>query len=404
MKTALLRELCQIKHGGTPSKGNSDFWRGTIPWVSPKDMKSSVLEDATDHISEEAVASSATTVVPEGSTLVVVRSGILVHSVPIAQTKRPLAFNQDIKALIPISSAIDRDYLFWFMRGSEQFLLARGVKKGATVHSLQSGAVENLVVPLPPLDEQRRIVDLLSRAEGIVRLRREAQRKAAEIIPALFLDMFGDPATNPKAWPVVTVGDLIHSAQDGPHVSPIYADSGIPFLSTRHVKPGQILFEDLKFLTREEAAKQWKKCKPQRGDVLYTKGGTTGLAAAIDFDTEIAVWVHVAVLKTDHSKVHPLWLESMLNTDFCYRQSQELTHGIANRDLGLKRMVRISAYLPPKAEQQRFVEFALRIRAVREQQASAVGKAEATFKALLARVFLDGEQIRGAGKLEAVVA
>ena len=59
---------------------------------------------------------------------------------------------------------------------------------------------------VPPLPEQRRIVDLLSRAEGIVRLRREAEKKAAELIPALFLDMFGDPATNPKGWPVESLG------------------------------------------------------------------------------------------------------------------------------------------------------------------------------------------------------
>jgi len=350
-------------------------------------MKSSLLEDASDHISEEAIANSAASLVPADTILVVARSGILAHSLPVARVGRPLAFNQDIKAILPDKEKVDPEYLYWFIRGNEPALITRGVKKGATVHSLQSGAIENLMVPLPPHHEQRRIVDLLSRAEGIVRLRREAQKKARAIIPALFLDMFGDPATNPKGWPTVTVGDLVYAAQDGPHVSPSYADAGIPFLSTRHIRPGQILFDDLKFLAQEEAEKQWKKCKPQRGDVLYTKGGTTGLAAAIDFDAEIAVWVHVAVLKTDHSKVFPLWLESMLNSDFCYRQSQELTHGIANRDLGLKRMVKIEAYLPPKEEQLRFVELALRFRAMQEQQASGTSKAEATFNSLLARVF-----------------
>jgi type I restriction enzyme S subunit len=76
-------------------------------------------------------------------------------------------------------------------------------------------------------------------------------------------------------------------------VNRTYAERGVPFLSTHHIKPGQVLFQDLKFLTLEEAQNQWKKCKPQKGDVLYTKGGTTGIAAAIDFDMDIAVWVHV---------------------------------------------------------------------------------------------------------------
>ena len=73
-------------------------------------------------------------------------------------------------------------------------------------------------ISVPPREEQRRLVDILSRAEGIVRLRREAQKKAQELIPALFLDMFGDPATNPKGWPVAVVGD-VSSVQGGLQLS-----------------------------------------------------------------------------------------------------------------------------------------------------------------------------------------
>src|SRR3989338_2298427 len=106
---------------------------------------------------------------------------------------------------------------------------------------------------------------------------------------------------------------MIHAAKDGPHVSPRYAASGIPFLSARHIKPGEVIWSDLKYLDQSEAEVQWRKCKPERGDILYTKGGTTGVAAVINFDTKIAVWVHIALLKTNHDKVHPIWLENMLN-------------------------------------------------------------------------------------------
>lgn len=96
--TRPLRDLCVFKHGGTPSKATPNFWTGDIPWVSPKDMKQAVIDSATDYISAEAVAGSATSLVPSGSILAVVRSGILAHSFPIAQAAKPLAFNQDIKA------------------------------------------------------------------------------------------------------------------------------------------------------------------------------------------------------------------------------------------------------------------------------------------------------------------
>ena len=161
-----LRELCSFRHGGTPSKANASFWQGSIPWVSPKDMKSTLIEEAADHISEDAVSGSATSIVPPGAILVVVRSGILVHSLPIAQVGRPVAFNQDIKAIIPHSDLVSVDFLFWFLRSQANDVVARGVKKGATVHSVQSGFIENLLVPVPPLDRQLQMVDILSRREA----------------------------------------------------------------------------------------------------------------------------------------------------------------------------------------------------------------------------------------------
>jgi len=88
-------------------------------------------------------------------------------------------------------------------------VLQRGVKKGATVHSLRSGFIERLTIPLPPLGEQRRIVDILHRAASIRRLRDQANATLRALIPALFIRMFGDPAENPMGWEARPLGDLI---------------------------------------------------------------------------------------------------------------------------------------------------------------------------------------------------
>jgi type I restriction enzyme, S subunit len=184
------------------------------------------------------------------------------------------------------------------------------------------------------------------------------------------MDMFGDPAKNPKEWPRAKLGDIIFSASDGPHVSPVYTEDGIPFISTRHVRAGEIIWEDLKFISQEDAEVHWRKCKPERGDILYSKGGTTGLAATVQTDRPFAIWVHVSLLKPISEKVDSVWLESMLNSEFCYQQSQVLTHGIANRDLGLTRMVKIKIFLPPLSLQR---EFARRVAAV--EKLKAVNKA-----------------------------
>ncbi len=280
-------------------------------------------------------------------------------------------------------------FALWLRHEQGTGHFTRNATRWVSQAAYKSSELKKRKLVLPTLSEQCRAIDLLSRAENIVRMRREAGQKAMEIIPALFLDMFGDPARNPKGWERSTLGDVIYAAQDRPHVSPRYADDGIPFLSTRHIKPGVIQFEDLKYLNLEDAEQQWKKCRPQRGDVLYTKGGTTGLAAAIEFDDPVAVWVHVALLKTNHTIVDPVWLESMLNSEYCYAQSQEFTHGIANRDLGLSRMVKIKMYQPPRPLQARFAGFVHELKELRAAQAQAIQLAQASFDSLLAGVFGD---------------
>jgi restriction endonuclease S subunit len=122
-----------------------------------------VLVDTADHITEDGVMHSATSVMPANSIFLVARSGVLAHSVPIALARRPMAFNQDIKAITVDPTRLEADYAVWFLRSQEGRIPVQGVKRGATVHSLHSGFVENLLVPLPPLEEQRRIVDILNR-------------------------------------------------------------------------------------------------------------------------------------------------------------------------------------------------------------------------------------------------
>lgn len=97
-----LRELGKWSGGGTPSKTNSSFWEnGTIPWISPKDMKTDRILSAEDLITAVAVKQSATNLVPAGSVLMVTRSGILRHTFPVAVAEVPVILNQDLKALIP---------------------------------------------------------------------------------------------------------------------------------------------------------------------------------------------------------------------------------------------------------------------------------------------------------------
>jgi len=153
-----LKELGSWVGGGTPSKAIPAYWEtGSIPWVSPKDMKTERIHDSEDHITEQAVSASTANLIPAGSILLVTRSGILRHTLPVAVTTVPVTVNQDLKALIP-NEGILAEYVAWALRAFNQTILNTCSKQGTTVNSLETSRLLRFEIPVAPLDQQKRIV------------------------------------------------------------------------------------------------------------------------------------------------------------------------------------------------------------------------------------------------------
>jgi len=157
---------------------------------------------------------------------------------------------------------------------------------------------------------------------------------------------------NGSAW--VKLGQILWSVKDGPHYSPKYQETGIPFISGGNIRTNGIDFKNVKYISQELHEELSKRCKPMKMDVLYTKGGTTGIAKVNDYDIDFNVWVHVAVLKAIPS-INPYYLQYILNSNHCYKQSQKYTHGVGNQDLGLTRMILITLPIYSLEEQQYIV-------------------------------------------------
>lgn len=171
-----LRELAKSRTGGTPSKSNLSYWEGDIPWASPKDFGAFHLADTEDHISQAAVADSSTAVVPAGALLVVFRSGVLQHSLPVSVTTRETAINQDLKALIPSGDA-SAEYLGAYFVIFGKRLLPLITKSGATVQSINTAQFDELAIPVPSQRIQKEVVSKLvaayaRRADSETRARR----------------------------------------------------------------------------------------------------------------------------------------------------------------------------------------------------------------------------------------
>ena len=150
--TKLITELCEnIMGGGTPSKSKPEYFEGTIPWVSPKDMKSLFILDSQDHITEDAVNNSSAKKIKSDSILMVIRSGILKHTLPVAMNKVEVTINQDMKAFIP-SSEINPYYLLFYFKGIERDVLS-GVR-AVTADNIDFNQFKKRHVILPPKQMQ----------------------------------------------------------------------------------------------------------------------------------------------------------------------------------------------------------------------------------------------------------
>ncbi len=157
--TVPLRYLVSFLSGGTPDKGRADFWvGGTIPWVSPKDMKVEVIDDSEDHITGEAVDGSATRVVSTGTVLIVVRGMILAHTLPVAVTSGPVTISQDIKALV-CGHRLLPDFLRIVLVGQAPLLLSLADSSAHGTKKIETEVLQRLEVPVPSLDQQRAIVE-----------------------------------------------------------------------------------------------------------------------------------------------------------------------------------------------------------------------------------------------------
>ena len=164
-----LKYLCTFSGGGTPSKDNLNYWTdGDIPWVSPKDMKTFWIKETQDYITEKAIKESSTNMVEPNSLLMVVRSGILQRTIPIAINKVPVTMNQDMKAL-KFGNRVLVEYIADLIHGNTSELLLEWSKEGATVESIEHEYLANSIVPVPPIEEQQSITTLVAKKMGVYR-------------------------------------------------------------------------------------------------------------------------------------------------------------------------------------------------------------------------------------------
>ncbi|MBX9811855.1 MAG: hypothetical protein K2Y16_09630 [Burkholderiales bacterium] len=283
---------------------------------------------------------------------------------------------------------------FWLRRLRSTGYFAVNATQWVSQAAYRTADLRKLELGLPSLDEQRRIVDMLSRAEGIVRLRREAQKKAAEIIPALFLDMFGDPATNPKGWAEPQLGTIVDEFRYG--TSRKSGDSGLPTLRIPNVIGDKLDPTEMKLVGVPDA--EVNRLRLRDGDFLFvrTNGNPDYVGRSAVYESDVirragfdgdnclyASYLIRARLKLE--VVNPRFLQSFLSSAEGRKRLREQARTSAGQyNINTEGLASIRIPLPPIQIQADFEDRCRPLFGLQELQSSALSKAEATFHALLA--------------------
>ena len=383
-----LGDFCSFLNGGTPSKAVPAYFEGDIPWITGADITGPIVTQARSHITEQAIDESATNRVPTGTILLVTRTSV--GKVGIAGAD--LCFSQDITAVLPNPAQADTGFLVHFLRTKQPHF--EDSARGATIKGITRQVVADLELPLPPIEEQKRIAALLDKADALRRKRQEALRLTDDFLRATFLDLFGDPEKH--GWQMETVEDMLaarpNAIRTGPFGSQLlhseFVNSGIAVLGIDNAVQNEFRWGKPRFIS-EEKYEQLRRYTVHPGDVIITIMGTVGRCAIVPADIPTAINTkHLCCLTLDRAKCLP----EFLHTYF-------LTHPIARRYLGQSakgaimdglNMGLIKALPVPKVPlhlQQRFSDIVKQVQKTALRSAKACQETETLFSALQQRAF-----------------
>jgi len=378
-----LGDIADVSAGNPAPQNTADFSEDGEPFVRMQDVgrdhHTRALSQTTDKVTAEAIRAHRLRRFPVG-TLLIPKSGASINLNHRALLGRDAYVVSHLATVVPDTSIIDPDFLYFWSLTYDP----RSQAQTTSLPSLPTSLIKAAQIALPSLAEQRRIVDVLARAEGIVRRSQQAQQKAAELIPTLFLDLFGDPATNPKHWPLVAFGKLGRldrgKSRHRPRDAQELYGGPYPFIQTGDVanSGGHITHYAQ---TYSELGLAQSRLWPA-GTLCITIAANIARTGVLDFD---ACFPDSVVGFTSSSSVTVEYIQHWLG--FLQPTLERNAPQAAQKNINLEILRNLPVPIPPIDLQRHFAAKAEAVRSIAARQSAALATAQSTFDALLHRAF-----------------
>ena len=384
MKMVQLGEVSEIVSGGTPKTSESAYWDGSIPWVTPADLSSHVnayFDTPARTITDLGLVKSGAVLLPPGSVLMSSRAPIGYAAI----TRVPMATNQGFKSIVP-GPNLDAKYIYHWIKAHN--LLLNSLGNGATFKEVSKRTVAGIRIPLPPLDEQRRIAAILDKADAIRQKRRQAIAHLDTLTQSIFHDMFA------SIQDTETVANLAakskRSIRTGPFGSQLlheeFTSEGVPVLGIDNVVENKFMWKKERYID-ESKFHQLEKYEVFPDDVLITIMGTTGRCAVVPIGIPRSINTkHICAITPDTEKVLPEFLKAaFLYHPATQRFLKDNTRGAIMAGLNMGIIKNTPLPLASLSDQKTFVERSQRIDTFRTRLIN--GHNSDLFAALQSRAF-----------------
>ena len=353
-----LGDLGVFKSGGTPSRSKKEYWGGEYPWISSTALGATYIDEksASDWVSEEGLRRSATKLIKANSVMVGIRVGVgkcAINSVPMCTS-------QDVVSIEDIDEEqYDLPYLLALINSKRSYF--ESIKRGATIQGITTGDIQSIPVPNIKKAEQKKISDMLENVGNMEKLYRKQLAALDALVKSRFIEMFGDPVTNPMGWDVKKLSDICTVGSSKRVYQSEQTTTGVPFLRISdlvsritsqeescdlHISEG--MFSDF----------EQQGLVPNAGDILVTARGTLGLCYIIKpgdrfyFQDGMISWVH-----TSEAEVNPVYISYLFDSQGIRRQIDSVIAGSTVAYLSIAQLGKFDILMPPIALQNQFADF-----------------------------------------------
>jgi type I restriction enzyme S subunit len=271
-------------------------------------------------------------------------------------------FASDCSTVEPNGVNVDIKFVYYFLRSKQDYINSK-LRSGAAQPHVYAKDIAQLQLPLPPVAEQHRIAAILDQADALRAKRREALAQLDNLTQSIFIEMFGDPVTNPKGLPLMRGDQVCSRITVGIVVQPssYYRDDGVPALRSLNIRPNKIVMENLVYFSVEDNATKLTKSQVRKGDVLLVRTGQPGTAAVVPAELDGVNAIDILIATPDVSKVMSEYMCFFFNSDAGKQMVLGAQRGQVQKHLNVGSMN--SALIPvPSLDLQK--AFANRIRSV----------------------------------------